>query len=310
MTVPNFLVAGAARSGTTALIEGLRLHPDVFVTQPKEPHYFAFHGMDVAFTGPGDDRWVNDVAVTDEFRYLALFDDAGETAARGDGSVTTLYFAERAAPEIARINPHMRIVVLLREPVDRAFSSFAYLRLRGVEPEREFHRALDLEAERKSMGWHHMWQYAGMSRYAKDLRTLQETLGPDQVKVWFYDDLATRYEVVLDEVVAFLGLRPHPRRTPTMPRVNVSGTARSPLLQSLIGWATRTERVRSGVKRLVPLRMRERVRSSNVRPEMLSAHEVDQLTDLFADDLAQLYLLVADPKPEWLRRHQPSRATG
>ena len=64
-TVPTFLVIGAARSGTTGLVEGLRTHPQVFVTDPKEPHYFALHRIGARFTAPGDDHTINRVAVTD-----------------------------------------------------------------------------------------------------------------------------------------------------------------------------------------------------------------------------------------------------
>ncbi|MEJ7719706.1 MAG: sulfotransferase domain-containing protein [Ilumatobacteraceae bacterium] len=228
MTVPTFLVAGAARAGTTALVEGLRLHPDVFVTQPKEPHYFAFHGLDVACTGPGDDRWFNRVVVSDRERYLALFNDAGTASARGDGSVTTLYHADKAVPEILRANPSMRAVLILREPVERAFSSFTYLRLRGVETEVDFRRALDLEAKRRADGWHHMWHYSAMSLYADDLRTIVDGLGRSQVKVWFYDELTSNFQRVLDEVVAFIGL-------PASSWPHTDGAARERLRDSEIG---------------------------------------------------------------------------
>src|SRR5688572_19388263 len=123
---PTFLVAGAGRCGTTGLVEGLRTHPDVFVTHPKEPHYFALHGQTVDFKAPGDQATINQVAVTDRDAYLALYDGAGNARARGDGSVSTLYYYQRAIPEILAVNPEMRIVIMLREPVDRAFSSYQY----------------------------------------------------------------------------------------------------------------------------------------------------------------------------------------
>ncbi len=301
--VPNFLVAGAARAGTTALIEGLRLHPDVFVTQPKEPHYFAYHGLPIEFKGPGDDQWVNKVVVNDLEKYLGLFSAAGDTPARGDGSVTTLYFADRAAGEILRVNPEMRIIVLLREPVARAFSSFAYLRLRGAETETDFRRALDVEASRKAAGWHHMWHYDGMSRYASDLRTLYDVVGRSQVRVWFYDDLQANYEQVLNEVVAFLELQPFPTRSLTMPRVNVSGAARLVVAQRLIHWATEHESVRSAIKRVVPFETRERVRSSIVRRQDLSTATLDDLAPRFAGDLTELAALLPENQPHWLGRY-------
>ena len=81
MPTPTFLVVGTARAGTTAVVEGLRTHPDVFITHPKEPHYFAFHGTVPDFQGPGDDESINRIAITDRDRYLALYNNTGDTLA-------------------------------------------------------------------------------------------------------------------------------------------------------------------------------------------------------------------------------------
>ena len=77
-TVPTFLVVGAARSGTTGLVEGLRTNSQVFVTDPKEPHYFALHGAPVDFQGPGDarDDQPGGGAPTSD-AYLALYPQSG-----------------------------------------------------------------------------------------------------------------------------------------------------------------------------------------------------------------------------------------
>jgi hypothetical protein len=307
MPRPNFLVAGAARSGTTALIEGLRLHPDVFVTRPKEPHYFALHDQAIDFRGPGDEDWVNKVVVNDRERYLALYDSDRDYRARGDGSVSTLYYAERSVPEILRVNPDMRVVVLLREPVERAFSSYTYLRLRGMEPEADFRTALADEDRRRAENWHHLWHYTGMSRYADDLQVLQEGLGAGQVRVWFYDDLLGDYQRVLAEVADFLDLPPFPQ-PPTLPKVNASGTARLDAAQRAIRWATQNQAVRSAVKKVVPFRSRERIRSSLIRADVIPPDVAAELEPLFVDDLRKLTTLVDGARPPWLERYAGSAA--
>jgi hypothetical protein len=307
MPRPNFLVAGAARSGTTALIEGLRLHPDVFVTRPKEPHYFALHDQAIDFRGPGDEDWVNKVVVNDRERYLALYDSDRDYRARGDGSVSTLYYAERSVPEILRVNPDMRVVVLLREPVERTFSSYTYLRLRGMEPEADFRTALADEDRRRAENWHHLWHYTGMSRYADDLQVLQEGLGAGQVRVWFYDDLLGDYQRVLAEVADFLDLPPFPQ-PPTLPKVNASGTARLDAAQRAIRWATQNQTVRSAVKKVVPFRSRERIRSSLIRADVIPPDVAAELEPLFVDDLRKLTTLVDGARPPWLERYAGSAA--
>jgi hypothetical protein len=299
--VPTFLVVGAARAGTTALIEGLRLHPDAFVTMPKEPHYFGLHGRRPTFAGPGDEAAINAVAVTDRMAYLGLYDVATTETMLGDGSVSTLYYAEHAVDEIRRMNPEMRAVVLLREPVDRAFSNHLYMRARGVEPLIDVRAAIELEPRRRADNWHHMWHYTSVSRYADSLAILQAGLGRDRVGVWFYDDLQADYQRVLDEVRAFLALAPFPDGVPTLPKVNVSGSPRSEVAQRIIRWSTRHEHVRSAIKRVVGFRARERIRRTVLRTEAVPADVRRDLEPLFRDDVARLATMLEGPAPEWLR---------
>jgi len=89
-----FVVVGAARAGSTAVTEALRAHPHIFVTRPKEPHYFALSGRPVNFSGPGDDTTINRVAVTDVEQYRAHYPPGGGYRALGEGSVSTLYYHE------------------------------------------------------------------------------------------------------------------------------------------------------------------------------------------------------------------------
>ena len=122
-TSPNFFIIGAARSGTTALAEILRHHPDAFVTEPKEPSFLAFAGQEMAFTGPGDDTSINRVAITDRDKYLSLYKSASAKACRGDASVSSLYYSDHSVATLQRYFPEAKLVVILRDPAARAFSA-------------------------------------------------------------------------------------------------------------------------------------------------------------------------------------------
>ena len=300
---PTFLVAGAGRSGTTGLVEGLRTHPEVFVTHPKEPQFFALHGRPVDFRAPGDEATINRVAVTDEASYLALF--AGtDRPHRGDGSVSTLYHHARAIPKILELNPQMKIVIILREPVDRAYSAYQYMRARGFEPEETFLPAFESEAQRRGAHWHHLWHYESMSRYADAVGAFLGAFPDDQVGVWFYDDLQADYATTVAEVLRFVGAPRAAGEADGVPRVNVSGTPRSALAHRVIWAATRNERVRSTVKQMTSLRMREAVRRVAVRADTVDAATRARLEPLFADDLARLACLLegrVERLPDWLR---------
>ena len=300
-TRPNFLVVGAARSGTTGLVEGLRSHPRVFVTDPKEPHYFALHKRGAHFTAPGDEHTINKVAVTDRDAYLDLYPQEHDYLALGDASVSTLYYHQDALPEVVDMNPAMRVVVLLREPVARAYSSHQYMRARGLEPVEDFLAAVELEERRKSEGWHHLWHYTSMSRYAESVRALQAALPREQVGIWFHDDLDADYERTVSEILRFLDVPPLVGEASGVPRVNISGKPRSAAVHGAIGWATGNERIRRFVKASTSYRFRERVRRAVLRTDDLSERARDGAgAALRRATCVALRGLVRGPVPGWL----------
>jgi len=309
VTIPSFLVAGAARSGTTGLVEGLRAHPKVFVTQPKEPHYFALHGTQSRFTGPGDDATINRVAVTDRESYLGLYPREHNYTALGDGSVSTLFYYEKSVPEILAVNPEMRIILLLRNPADRAYSAYLYMRARGFEPCSDFLDAIEDEARRRREGWHHLWLYTAMSEYAPGVRALQQALGDGQVGIWFYDDMLADYRGLLERVLKFLDVPVDAQPNDEVPYVNVSGAAKSATIQRAIWWATRNEPLRRTVKSLTSYRLRERARRRLLRPDALPTEIRIRLKEVFADDMSDLAQLVSrNDRPEWLSTQDPPAA--
>lgn len=304
VTVPTFMVAGAARSGTTALVEGLRRHPLVFITSPKEPHYFALHGTRAHFTGPGDDLTINKVVVSERQAYLRLYPRQHQFYALGEGSVSTLYYHDHSIPEILALNPDMRIVLILREPVARAFSSFTYMRARGYEKCPDLVTAIDEEPQRRQDGWHHMWHYTGMSRYADGVGALQESLGVQRVGVWFYDDMGLDPQGLIRDVLRFLEVPVRRGGGGEVLRVNVSGVPKSAAVQRAFFSARRHPRLRRSVKRFTTYAFREQVRRSNLSRNYLSDDVRTKLAPMFQDDLRRLARIVPEARqPSWLSIH-------
>lgn len=304
-TGPNFFLIGAARSGTTALAEMLRRHPDVFVTRPKEPHFLAFAGREVAFTGPSDEATVNQAAVTDPAAYLALYRTVRGEHARGDAAVTSLYYAERSLETLHRRFPDARVVAILRNPVTRAYSAYSYLRVRGFEPCADFLDALAREPERIRLGWQHLWHYVAMGRYARQLEPFFEQLGPERVEVTFYEHLCDEPLEIGRRLFDFLGVDAGVELS--CERVNVSGTPRSRAIQSAIRWGTRRPLLRSALKTATPFQLRERVRRTNLAPDELPEAASRMLHELFVDEVRDLRALLAhyvpglvESAPGWL----------
>lgn len=295
---PTFVVAGAARSGTTALTEALRSHPDVFVTTPKEPNYFALAGHSLGFTGPGDEVMINRAAVTARETYIDLYPRVHQYTALGEGSVSTLYYYAESIPRLLSSNAGIRVVLLLRDPVARAYSSFQFLRAQGYEPLSDFLAAVDDEPRRVRAGWHHIWHYEGMSHYADSVEAMIRGLGRDQVGVWFYNELVTEPARTLDEVLRFLGADPARLPHGALWETNVSGTPKSGSVQSLYWWARRQEPLRRAV-RLAPFKLRQRVRGATLKATSLPENARRELGGLFAWDLKRLPAIIGRPLPQW-----------
>lgn len=295
---PDFVFAGAARSGSTAVIESLRRRPDAFVTDPKEPHYLALADSGAAFTGPGDDLTINTKSVLDPESYRRLYADAPPGAVTGEGSVSTLYYAEQAAPRLRSMNPEVRVVVILREPVARAYSSHQYLVNRGFEPVPSFLDAVDLEEERVAAGWHHLWHYTRMSRYADDLACLLQHL--PATRVWWYDDLMRDEEATLAEIHEYVGLPPGEDQL-SVGRVNVSGAPRRRWLQSAMQTASRSAPLRRVARAVIPFDARERLRRSNLSTNDVPAEVRSALAPAFAEDLDRVEAALGRPVPSGWR---------
>ena len=159
---PNFFVAGAAKSGTSSLFHYLGAHPDVYKSPSKEPHFFCSQHFPERFTGPGDEGFSRDT-VRDEAAYRRLFSGADAFTAAGEASVYYLLYPD-VAECIQAWNPQAKIILLLRNPVDRAFSAYMHL-IRDGRETLSFERALVEEPARKAAGYQPLWWYREVGMY-------------------------------------------------------------------------------------------------------------------------------------------------
>lgn len=228
---PNFIILGAAKAGTTALYHYLKQHPQIYVTPLKETNYFALAGEKLDFRGPGDADYVNSLSITDEAAYRAQFDGVTDEIAVGEASPLYLYHPHAAA-RIREAVPDARLVAILRNPIDRAYSAFLHLVRDGREPERDFARVLQLEPERIAANWEHIWHLAAMGRYEEQLRRYYDLFPREQIKVYLYRDLRTDQTGVLRDLFAFLGADPdfRPDCTQRYNEATLPASERPPLL--------------------------------------------------------------------------------
>src|SRR3712207_6354190 len=133
MTMPNFLIIGAMKSGTTALYYYLEQHPEIYMSPVKEPNFFSSQEQENAAD-----------AVTDIGTYQHLFRGVSGEKAIGEASHSYLY-EPGAAAEIRRYLPEAKLIAILRNPIDRAYSHFLHMVRSGTEPLDDFAQALQEE---------------------------------------------------------------------------------------------------------------------------------------------------------------------
>jgi hypothetical protein len=297
MTVPNFLVIGAAKAGTTSLRDYLDQHPEVFVSRRREPSFFAHAGAPPRCLGPGDDDWV---FVTDWTDYRRLFDEAAGCSAVGEISPRYLYF-EQASARIRDHLPDVRLVAVLRHPVDRAYSHFLMNRGRACEPVADFPEAMALEAQRRALGWGWDWCYIGAGLYHRQLRRYFEKFPRRQIGVFLYDDYRRAPERFLAEIFEFLGVARS--FAPDMSqRRREAGLPRSHRLRrTLDGGGS----FKSAVGRLLPPAWRRRAKTTlatwnTVRPAPLPVEQRRRLFEArFAEDCRRLSDLIERDLSPW-----------
>jgi hypothetical protein len=290
---PDFFIVGAPKCGTTALSEYLRGHSAVFVSTPKEPHYFC-EDFDYYYR-PGERSLEH---------YLRLFDDAGPGhAAVGEASVWYLY-SERAVPAILEFAPSARIVAMVRDPVEMVPSLHSQMRYamdEDVDDVETAWRLQDARAEGRSIPptcrVPEFLQYRRACALGWQIQRLMATVPPEQLRVIVLDDLRRDARAVYLDTLGFLGV-PDDGRT-DFPRVNANKVHRAGRLARLTQRPPRAlVRAAEGVKRVtgrerlgVLQRVRERNRSVEARSEP-SPEFLAELREFFADDVALLERLL------------------
>jgi hypothetical protein len=220
------------------------------------------------------------------------------------GEATPFYLYERSAHRrVHRLVPDAKIILMLRDPVDRAHSNWAHLWSAGLEPEADFRAACAAEPERRRAGWAHFWHYLEQGRYGEHLAHLFEVFPREQVLVLRYRDLRERPVWALDTVCAFLGVRTGVLTG--VPRENVTAFVPHTPANSVLRAALRTggrigHRFPEPVRQVFrgPLLTALGWRAADARPRPTVAERAD-LLPYFVDDLALLERLTGNSYADW-----------
>jgi hypothetical protein len=281
MSWPDFLFLGAPRSGTTLLYEALTQHPQLWLSPVKEPLYF----LDPAYP-----VW----RVGTRSAYEALF--SGRRRDQRAGEASTLYLYDPTAPRrIREALPEARLLAVLRQPIDRAYSQYTFQRLLGTEPCASFEEALAAEPQRHNP----FLRYLGVGRYAEQVERYLEHFPPDRLLILLYDDLRQDLSGTLQRVFDFLdvdaGVQPSVRRG-----VNASGVPRHESLYRLAHRAARPLKAMLPPPLVRALQTRADAALLQRPPRLDPTLRTRLLEDGWADEIRALSRLLGRPLDMWL----------
>jgi hypothetical protein len=278
---PNLFVVGAAKAGTTSLWRYLGAHPAIFMARTKEPHFFS-----------GFDEELFPV-VHDEASYLRLFANA-RTPLRGEASPSYLWTAA-AAERIKRVSPDAKILIALRDPVERLHALYWHRVRIGLEPNgfaEEFRTELDPASQVQSS------VYVRRGRCAGDVARFMRLFG-ENVHVLLFEEFVRDTRRELARVFRFLGVDPTVADGVEIEAHNPFALPRNRLAAHLVG----SKRARTIARRLLPQALREPVESALLKTGSKPELDPDtdrMLTRFFAPDVFELAALLGRPLP-WTR---------
>ncbi|MEE9493927.1 MAG: sulfotransferase [Gammaproteobacteria bacterium] len=291
---PDFIIAGAAKSGTTALHYMLDQHPNIFMSGIKETNYFVYgyehsrHWRDHSGLRPLENQPEDDITDSPE-KYRKLFSAATKGQLLGESS--PLYLLNNTVPQrILEHNPETKIILILRNPVEVAFANFVHQVRDSTESIglADVNRILESEHYQKK-DLHPFANHLQLPEYSRQLPFYLEAFNQDSITVIIYEEFIKDKRNMLKSLFSFLGVSDHPEINVDK-RVNISGMPKNKKLQEAIQgnpwW-------KSIAKYAVPKKPRRKVRAmleamNTGKKPVITQSLRDELNNRFAKDVTYL----------------------
>lgn len=298
MTLPNFLIIGAGKSGTSAIYSYIKQHPQIYMSPRKELRFFS------QVTPPPDlpKEYIHEGVTTLE-EYQSYFDGVRDEVVYGESSPMYLY-TPGTAERIKATLPDVKLFAILRNPVDRAYSAYTHGLRDWIEPASSFEEALALEQERIQAGWGMLWHYTQSGLYYEQLKRYYEVFDPKQIMVTLHDDLVHDADALLRNIFIYLDVDPD-FKPDTSSKSNVSGFPKSEGLHKIMRRLFYEDNVIKDVSaKIFPRTFRKsfvrNIKQLNLEKRRLPKETRKALQDIFREDILQLQELIKRDLSDWL----------
>jgi len=213
---PNLFIVGMPKSGTTSLYYYLKQHPDIFMSEAKEPMYFCKDftrsSIDYHKKIVGHKNWKKPKYSVNLKDYLKLFSNVKNERIIGEATVFYLY-SKVAAKNIYKFNPNAKVIIMLRNPTNFLYSYHSQIGSRGGETIANFKKALESEKDRKkgkniprSIRFPEMLYYSELVHYVDQIKRYVDLFSKNQIKIILFDDFKEQPKKVYLEILNFLGV--------------------------------------------------------------------------------------------------------
>ncbi len=294
--VPNFLIVGAAKAGTTSLFHYLNQHPDVYIPTIKECRFFS--QMPRNQKGLGAEKFANE-GVRDWNEYKKLFAGRREKAL-GDISNDYLYYYETSIKNIKKyLGEKVKIIIILRNPIDRAYSNYLHAVREGWE-NLSFEEALEKEEERIKNGWTWPYHYVKVGMYYEQVKAYIENF--KNIKIYLYEDLENIQNFMES---LFLFLEVEPLKLNFNRHYNISGYPKNRIIHYLLTKDNIFKKIlRPLFRKFLPEKIREDIRfkimQKNLKKMSMKKETRRKLVQIYRDDILKLQELVKRDLSMWL----------
>lgn len=295
---PNFFLVGGPKCGTTAMVEYLRTHPDIFISEPKEPNFFA------------DD--MPQMKYVDSLKaYLNLFKKAKDEKIIGDASIFYM-FSKDAIKNIHQLYPESKLLVMIRNPLEMVPSFHQQILFTLDEDNKDLDQVLSLEKERmegKSLPKHcrsqRLLKYSEIAKYGSQIKNIYNYFPKKNVKIVLFDDFKKDNRRIYQEIISFLNLKDDGRVD--FPRINDAKKPKSNFLNKIVNrppkfakYLAKLARKILNKPRLGILNTLDHLNREKLDKKPLTETEKKKLLSLYKEDILETSRLINKDLSLWL----------
>lgn len=286
--IPNLFIVGAPRAGTTTIYNWLNMHPQVNMSKIKEPAYFT-HFKNITWGGPRSENLNKQFKFTKE-EYLSLFEN-GKYKYWGEASSDYLWTKESSTNIYTftkKYNCSPKIIISLRNPVERAYSEYIFNRMRGVE-DLSFEDAIKEEKIRMQKKFNPLFYHVARGLYYEGVKRFIDTFGKENVLILEFNEIISNSYKTYSNICEFLQIEPHPINTNLVH--NRSGIIRSNYFQKYVIGNSFFARY---INRFIPTSLKTQVKNWNLKKyPKLSESDKARLFLFFKEDIEKLESLLS-----------------